>query len=495
MTAQQEGPTSTHLGECPPPMENSLSSIDGLLLAAVLLLVPHFIVMLLAQYTSSLPTKPQQSFPDAISEGLSLTILIPARDEPLEIIRKTLLACRKYTSSYVKTEVILIDNSRCPAISISYRKLVSELGLGYIFVGACQNKAEALNKALTYVSTEWFAVLDSDQRPVTDSLDRLATSILLPGNIALVQTPQIFRGKDVLQCAVFCQEQLFYELIMPFRDRFGATICVGTNFVARVDAVKQVGGFSRDTATEDIDLSWKLVLNGYSVKYLRQQLFVGIPPTDLATYLAQRRRYARGAAALLRRLFLSLPSMLKSKSPRAIWDVWLLYLQAGLWYLTGCATLILLLIPIVRLAGIAQAGSALEVLGGFILFLMLLWSTYIMSQHCGLKRAITAQVLMVSASLHFCLGLVEVIWNPASFHPSRKSCRERSTCPIPSLPGLIGLVLVCLGCASLWQRYNVLGTQMPDRLLPVYLLVNGIVYLFPDMLEWKSRFKPAHPNS
>ncbi|HMB71080.1 MAG TPA: glycosyltransferase family 2 protein, partial [bacterium] len=69
------------------------------------------------------------------------------------------------------------------------------------------------------------------------------------------------------------------------------------------DALADVGRFSPEMATEDIDISWKLQLRHWDIRYEPQAIvWMHVPPRwrDLWT---QRRRWSLGLAQVLRRHF------------------------------------------------------------------------------------------------------------------------------------------------------------------------------------------------
>jgi biofilm PGA synthesis N-glycosyltransferase PgaC len=67
----------------------------------------------------------------------------------------------------------------------------------------------------------------------------------------------------------------------------------------RRDAVLGVGGYRSEMATEDIDLSWRLLLAGWHTSYEPRALVGMHVPTSLPALWAQRKRWARGQGEVL----------------------------------------------------------------------------------------------------------------------------------------------------------------------------------------------------
>jgi poly-beta-1,6-N-acetyl-D-glucosamine synthase len=63
--------------------------------------------------------------------------------------------------------------------------------------------------------------------------------------------------------------------------------------------VIEVGGYREEMATEDIDLTWRLLLAGWHTSYEPQALVGMEVPFSLSALWAQRRRWARGQGEVL----------------------------------------------------------------------------------------------------------------------------------------------------------------------------------------------------
>ena len=106
-----------------------------------------------------------------------------------------------------------------------------------------------------YASHDFFAIFDADFCPRPDFLKELIVEHLDDEKIAIVQSPQFFRVTDeqtwVEQGAGATQE-LFYRVVQVNRNRWGASICVGSNALYRRAALEEVGGTAEIGFSEDV---------------------------------------------------------------------------------------------------------------------------------------------------------------------------------------------------------------------------------------------------
>src|SRR4029077_15061673 len=69
----------------------------------------------------------------------------------------------------------------------------------------------------------------------------------------------------------------------------------------RTSALIDVGPYSPEMATEDIDMTWRLQRAAYDVRYEPRALVWMTVPPSLRALVTQRKRWARGLAQVLRR--------------------------------------------------------------------------------------------------------------------------------------------------------------------------------------------------
>ena len=199
-----------------------------------------------------------------------------------------------------------------------YGGICKELGVSYIRrpnIGQHQ-KSGNLNYALqTLEGYDWFLVLDADFKARPEMLGEMVP--YAASDVSIVQTPQHFPlTKEVcrrskIEYGAGLIQQDFYRLLQVARNKFGAAICVGTNALYNVEALKKVGGFEGVNAkrgwghSEDVYTGLKTIhaVNAvgkrYRIEYLPVQLAEGYCPDKHHSFYKQQNRWCTGSIQLL----------------------------------------------------------------------------------------------------------------------------------------------------------------------------------------------------
>jgi hypothetical protein len=165
-------------------------------------------------------------------------------------------------------------------------------------------KAGALRDGLTLARGEFIAVFDADAVPPRDYLKRIIPHFDRP-RIAFVQARWTHLDRDYstltrLQSmaidAHFRVEQFArHEMGLWFNFN-------GSGGVWRREAIQDAGGWSADTLSEDLDLSYRAFLAGWQACYLDDVEVPAEVPASLAAYRRQQHRWARGSLECALRL-------------------------------------------------------------------------------------------------------------------------------------------------------------------------------------------------
>lgn len=231
--------------------------------------------------------------------ALSVDVFIPTYNEDAAVLRPTILACRDMR--YPHRTYVLDDGRRAWLAD-----LCVELGVDYLTrPDNVHAKAGNLNHALAYTDGDVMAVFDADFIPQPDFLVRTLGYFDNP-RVAFVQTPQEFYNLDSLQHAHgaklddWNEQTLFYRVIQPGKQRWGAAFWCGCPAVLRRAALADVGGIATETVTEDMHTALRLHARGWEGIYHNEVLALGLAPGDFAGFTTQRLRWAQGAMQLLR---------------------------------------------------------------------------------------------------------------------------------------------------------------------------------------------------
>ena len=144
-------------------------------------------------------------------------------------------------------------------------------------------------------------MLDADHVPRPDFLDATLGYFADP-LVALVQTPHDFSNRDSIQhtTAARHEQTLFFDVIGPGKDRCNSMFWCGSATVVRRTALEGVGGVLTDTVAEDFHTTIRMHAQGWQTRYHDEILVQGKAPHDLASFLLQRARWAKGNLAVFR---------------------------------------------------------------------------------------------------------------------------------------------------------------------------------------------------
>jgi cellulose synthase (UDP-forming) len=184
--------------------------------------------------------------PPAPAPGITVDVFVTTYNEPVELVLRTAEAARDIT--YPHRTWVLDDGSR-PDLAAAARAA----GVGYIERSEDWTdrprhaKAGNLNNALFQTDGEFLLILDADQIPEPEILDRVLGYFDDPA-VALVQTPQFFTNVTSAD-PLGSQAPLFYGPIQQGKDGWNAAFFCGSNAVLRRDALMQLGlvGYVRET--------------------------------------------------------------------------------------------------------------------------------------------------------------------------------------------------------------------------------------------------------
>ena len=118
----------------------------------------------------------------------------------------------------------------------------------------------------------------------------------------------------------------------------------------RREAFESVGGFPTNSLTEDFELSIHLHEQGWKSVYVPDVLSRGLGPEDMASYVSQQQRWARGCLS-------GLPRALRARLP---FKLKVQYVLSGVYFLSGWTVLIYMSFPVVRLLGGGQPIAGID---------------------------------------------------------------------------------------------------------------------------------------
>lgn len=224
----------------------------------------------------------------------SIALFIATYNEDEHVLMPTVAAAVAIQPAH---ETWVLDDGNRPWV-----KEMAE-AVGAIYVGREKNthaKAGNINEALQVCDAEFIGFLDADHIPSEGFLTDTIGYFDDPG-MALVQTPQEFYNTESFEhIGSYCEEELFYRVIQPGKNRWDGAFWCGTSAIIRTVALRSVGGVATDSVTEDLLTTIRLHSRGWKTVFHNDVLAKGLAPTTYNEYLVQRRRWASGAMQILR---------------------------------------------------------------------------------------------------------------------------------------------------------------------------------------------------
>lgn len=276
-------------------------------------------------------------------------VLITACNEDDVVIRRSLSTVGSIR--YPNMRVYLLENSRDLSAKAQACQIAAEYGVEVLHIKNRGHKAGAMNDALAQLQSTapYLAIIDADQRLEPDFLKDIVPLLETDPDLAFVQTTQLYENADEtwLCRAAAQQETLLYDTILEAKSALKRTLCCGTNFVMRMKALQDVGGWDERTVSEDLCTSYLMHRRGWKSHYIRRAYGWGLGPINLAGYWKQQRRWASGNTAVARIVF---KDLFRRNAERVSPKLAVGYLWSAGYYITALCLAVVATLPMVLMA-------------------------------------------------------------------------------------------------------------------------------------------------
>lgn len=233
----------------------------------------------------------------------SVDIFIPTYNEPLKVVRPTVLAALAIDWPEDKINIFILDDGR----RSEFAEFAREVGVNHITrPDNAHAKAGNINNALRYSRAEYIAIFDCDHIPTRTFLQVCMGWFFQDKKLVMIQTPHHFFSPDPFEKNLSTfrkvpnEGELFYGLVQDGNDLWNATFFCGSCAILQRKALLEIGGVAVETVTEDAHTALKLHRRGYSTAYLAVPQAAGFATESLSSHVGQRIRWARGMAQIFR---------------------------------------------------------------------------------------------------------------------------------------------------------------------------------------------------
>ena len=245
-----------------------------------------------------------------------VTIQLPIYNEQY-VIERLIDACIKMDYPKDKFEIQILDDSTDETVSIVKEKVDVLKAQGFQIEQVRRTdrsgfKAGALKYGMATIKGTFIAIFDADFVPPPNFLKVTIPHFQIP-EIGVVQTrwAHLNKSYSLLTKVQAFMLDVHFAIEHTGRNQGGLFMNFnGTAGVWRKQAILDAGGWSADTITEDLDLSYRAQLAGWKFKYLYKVETPAELPVELNGYKSQQYRWNKGGAEVAIKL---LPKILSKK--------------------------------------------------------------------------------------------------------------------------------------------------------------------------------------
>jgi cellulose synthase/poly-beta-1,6-N-acetylglucosamine synthase-like glycosyltransferase len=278
-----------------------LAPVLILYLLIMLALVVYIVNMTYLAVTGLLRRKRLGEYqPAAFDELPFVTVQLPIYNERY-VAERLLTACAALDYPHELLEIQALDDSTDDTLEIVANAAARWRAHGVNIVHIRRTnragfKAGALANGLASARGEFIAIFDADFVPPPDFLRRI-----LPhfehDRVAFVQArwEHLNRDYSLLTLLQSLSLDAHFAIDQPVRSNKGFAFNFnGTAGVWRKSAILDAGGWKADTLTEDMDLSYRAFLRGWSARFAGDVHAPAELPVTISAYRRQQYRWARG---------------------------------------------------------------------------------------------------------------------------------------------------------------------------------------------------------
>jgi biofilm PGA synthesis N-glycosyltransferase PgaC len=275
--------------------------------------------------------------PPVIENPPMVSVLIPCFNETDNLVETILAATRQ---NYANFEVIAIDDGSSDSTGgVLDRLTLEHPRLRVVHFVKNQGKAMALRMGALVARGEFLLCIDGDALLDPDAMAYMVNLLVATPTVgAVTGNPRIRTRSTLLGKVQVGEFSSIIGLIKRAQRIYGAVNTVSGVIVAyRRAALHRCGYWSLDMVTEDIDISWMLQADHWTIQYEPDALCWILMPETYGGLWKQRLRWAQGGAEVFLK---QLPRMF-TWDRRRMWGVAIEYCLSLVWVWGFTATIVL----------------------------------------------------------------------------------------------------------------------------------------------------------
>jgi biofilm PGA synthesis N-glycosyltransferase PgaC len=328
-----------------------------------------------------------------------ISVVVPCFNEESNVRR---VIVHLNAMEYSNYDIIAVDDGSKDGTGRILDKLAAEIPrLIVIHHAKNEGKAVGLTTAASVTDAEYLLCIDGDSLLAHDAIPWMLEHFIVDPSVgAITGNPRIRTRTSLLGRMQVGEFSSIVGLIKRTQQVYGRIFTVsGVITMFRSSALVEVGFWSTDMLTEDIDITWKLQCSGWRVAYEPHALSWILMPETFRGLYKQRLRWAKGGIQVL----LKYARTIAHPSQMMMWPLYLEYLLGIAWAYSMTFILILAAIGIIVPLPVDWHVSVLPHWHG-----MLLVATCVLQLivGCVLDRRYDEQLMMY---------FMDTIWYPVAF--------------------------------------------------------------------------------
>lgn len=287
--------------------------LHGFFVVAVILIwfmIAYQLILTAAGYFHYQRSRKEKKIIDSASFDFpKVSILIPAHNEE-KVISRTITSMLEFDYPHNRLEVIIINDGSSDGTEEIVSKIATSdprVRLMNVPPGeGGRGKSRALNLGLRWVTSEYVAIFDADNTPEPSSLKYLVAELMLHEELGAVlgKFRTVNRSRNLLTRFISTETLSFQGILQAGRWKLMRVATLpGTNFVIRKHLLDKLGGWDEDAITEDSELSIRIYMEGYKIKYIPYAITWEQEPESWKVWIGQRTRWVRGNNYVVAKFF------------------------------------------------------------------------------------------------------------------------------------------------------------------------------------------------
>ncbi|MBF2545632.1 glycosyltransferase family 2 protein [Listeria seeligeri] len=291
--------------------------IWGLLLVNIILIVAGYVYYLKNE---------ARKIPEIPEDVPFISVMVPAHNEG-KVIVKTVESLLAFDYPKDRYEIIVIndnssDNSAELLEAIRAKNPTRQLEIiNTDNVTGGKGKSNALNIGFAESRGEYIAIYDADNTPERQALRILVGEITNDAKLGAVIGKFRTRNRNASWLTRFINIETLSFQWMAQAGRWALfKLCTipGTNFIVRRSLLEAVGGWDVKAVAEDTEISFRIYMMGYRIKFQSKAVTWEQEPQTLPVWFKQRSRWAKGNIYVILK---NVPLLFKREGRRVRFDI------------------------------------------------------------------------------------------------------------------------------------------------------------------------------